>query len=50
MINTLKKLSLATINSAEIEVVLSGKRFPKCTWFRHLRLAQGTDDKENILS
>jgi len=39
MINTLKKLRLVTNSSTEIEVVSTGKRFPKCTWFRYFRIA-----------
>ena len=49
MINTSKKLCLVTTSFAETEVVLSSERFPKCTWFWYFRLAQGGDDKEDIL-
>ena len=49
IINTLKKLGIVTTSSTETEVVACGERFLKCTWFRYFRLAQGADDKEDIL-
>ena len=49
MINTSKKLGVVTTSSTETEVVACGERFPKCTWFRYFRLAQGANDKEDIL-
>ena len=49
MINVSKKLGLVTTSSTETEVVSNGERFPKCTWFRYFRLAQGDDLKEDVL-
>ena len=45
MMNVLKKLGLVTTSSTEKEIVSNGERFPKCTWFRCFRLAQGDSDK-----
>lgn len=49
MINASKKLGVVTTSSTETEVVANGERFPKCTWFRHFRLAQGDDPKVDAL-
>ena len=49
MINTSKKLGIVTTSSTETEVVAYSERFPKCAWFRYFRLAQGANDKEEIL-
>ena len=49
MLNTSKKLGLAATSSTETEIVANGERFPKCTWFRHFRLAQEDDAKEDTL-
>ena len=38
-----------TTSSTETEIVSTGERLPKCTWFRYFRLAQGESDKEDIL-
>ena len=45
----LKKLGIVTFSSIETEVMSNGERSPKCTWFRHFRLAQGDDTKEDLL-
>ena len=47
--NVSKKLGFATTRSVETEVVSSGERFLKRTWFRHFRLAQGDNSKEDVL-
>ena len=49
MINVSKKLAVVTTSSTETEVVADGGRFPKCTWFRYFRMAQGDDVKEDAL-
>ena len=50
MMNVSKKLGLVTNSLTETEVVATGERFPKCTWFRCFRIAHGEDDpKEDIL-
>ena len=49
VVNVSKKLGLNTISSTETEVVADGERFPKVTWFRCFRLAQGDEAKEDIL-
>ena len=36
MMSVSKKLGLVTISSTETEIVSTGKRFPKCTWFRYI--------------
>ena len=41
MLNVAKKLGMVTISSTETEVVSTGVRLTKCTWFRYMRLAQG---------
>ena len=35
LINVARKLGLVTISSTETEVVSTGERMPKCTWFRY---------------
>jgi hypothetical protein len=49
MINVSKKLGLVTNSSTETEIVATGERLPKCTWFRYFRIAQGEPIKEDIL-
>ena len=49
MINVSKKLSVATTSSTETEIVSTGERLPKCTWFRYFRLAQGEEATEDTL-
>ena len=49
MINMSKKLGVNTVSSTETEIVSTGERFPKCTWFRYFRGAQGSSLKEDIL-
>jgi hypothetical protein len=49
MINVSKKLGLVTNSSTETEIVATGERLPKCTWFRYFRIAQGEAVKEDIL-
>ena len=49
LINMAKKLGLVTISSTETEVVATGERLPKCTWFRYFRIAQGGSTTEDIL-
>ena len=39
MTNSSKKLGFITTSSIETEIVADGKIFPKCSWFRHFRLA-----------
>ena len=41
IMNVARKLGLNTVSLTETEVVSSGKRMPKCTWFQYFRLAQG---------
>ena len=50
MMNISKKLGLATNSSTETEIVSTGERLPKCTWFRYFRIAQGEPIKENLLA
>ena len=49
MINISKKLGLVTNSSTETEIVSTGERMPKCTWFRYFRIAQGEPIVEDIL-
>ena len=49
MINASKKPGLVTTSSTETEVVSNGERFPNFSWFRHFRLAQGDEAKEDVL-
>ena len=49
MINVSKKLRLVTVSSTETEIVSTGERMPKATWFRYYRLAQGDKNNEDIL-
>ena len=49
MISVSKRLGVATTSSTETEIVSTGERLPKCTWFRYFRLAQGEEDREDIL-
>ena len=49
MLNVAKKLGMVTISSTETEVVSTGERLPKCTWFRYMRLAQGEEMSEDVL-
>ena len=49
LINVARKLGLVTISSTETEVVSTGERMPKCTWFRYFRIAQGDSATEDIL-
>lgn len=49
MINVSKKLGLVTTSSTETDVMSNGERFPKFTWFRCFRLAQGDDAEEDVL-
>ena len=49
MINVSKKLGVVTTSSTETEIVSTGERLPKCTWFRYFRLAQGEEESEDIL-
>jgi hypothetical protein len=49
MINVSKKLGLVTNSSTETEIVATGERLPKCTWFRYFRIAQGEPIKEDLL-
>ena len=44
-----KKLGLVTNNSTETEIVSTGERLPKTTWFRYFRIEQGEPVKEDIL-
>ncbi len=50
MINVSKKLGVNTVNSTETEIVSTGERFPKCSWYRYFRGAQGSSLKEDILT
>ena len=50
MMNISKKLGLATNSSTETEIVSTGERLPKCTWFRYFRIAQGEPVKEDLLA
>ena len=49
MISVSKKLGLVTNSSTETEIVSTGERMPKCTWFRYFRIEQGEPIKEDIL-
>ena len=49
IMNVARKLGLNTVSSTETEVVSSGERMPKCTWFRYFRLAQGDKPIEDVL-
>ena len=49
MINVSKKLGLLTNSSTESEIVSTGERLPKTTWFRYFRIEQGEPIKEDIL-
>ena len=49
MMNTSKNLGVVTISSTETEIVDDRERFPKCSWFRCFRLAQGDSAKEDTL-
>ena len=49
MISVSKKLRLVTNSSKETEIVYTGERMPKCTWFRYFRIEQGGPIKEDIL-
>ena len=44
-----KSWGVVTTSSTETEVVADGERFPKCTWFRYFRMAQGDVVKEDML-
>ena len=44
-----KKLGVNTVSSTVTEIVSTGERFPKCSWFRYFRGAQGSSLKEDIL-
>ena len=49
MINVSKKLGLLTNSSTETEIVSTGERMPKCTWFRYFRIEQGEPIVEDLL-
>ena len=49
MISQAKKLGIVTTSSTETEIVSTGERLPKCTWFRYFRIAQGDSATEDIL-
>ena len=49
MLNIAKKMGLVTISSTETEIVSTGERMPKCTWFRYFRIAQGDSPTEDTL-
>ena len=49
MISQAKKLGIVTTSSTETEIVSTGERMPKCTWFRYFRIAQGDSATEDIL-
>lgn len=49
MISVSKKIGLNTNSSTETEVVSTGERMPKCTWFRYFRITQGDVAKEDLL-
>jgi hypothetical protein len=49
MINISKKIGLVTNSSTETEIVSTGERMPKCTWFRYFRIEQGEPIVEDIL-
>ena len=48
-INVSKKLGVLTTSSTETEIVSTGERLPKCTWFRYFRMAQGEEGREDVL-
>ena len=48
-INVSKKLGLVTNSSTETEIVTTGKRLPKCTWFRHFRIEHGEPVRGYVL-
>ena len=43
------KLGLVATSYTETEIVADGERFPKCSWFRHFRLAQDNEVKDDVL-
>ena len=49
MLNIAKKMGLVKISSTETEIVSTGERMPKCTWFRYFRIAQGDSPTEDTL-
>ena len=49
LLNIAKKLGLVTVSSTETEIVSTGERMPKCTWFRYFRIGQGDSPTEDIL-
>ena len=49
LISVAKKLGIVTTSSTETEIVSTGERMPKCTWFRYFRIAQGDSATEDIL-
>ena len=49
MINVPKKLGVNTVSLTETKIVSTGERFPKRTWLRYFRGAQGSPLKEDIL-
>ena len=49
MINISKKLGVNTVSPAETEIVSTGERFPKCSWFRYFRRVQRSLLTEDIL-
>ena len=49
MINISKKIGLVTNSSTETEIVSTGERMPKCTWFRYFRIEQGEPIVEDLL-
>ena len=49
MLEVAKKLGMVIISSTETEVVSTGERLPKCTWFRYMHLAQGKEMSEDVL-
>ena len=49
VINVAKKIGLVTSSSTETEIVSTGERINKCTWFRYMREAQGEQVREDLL-
>ena len=49
LISAAKKLGIVTTSSTETEIVSTGERLPKCTWFRYFRIAQGDKITEDVL-
>ena len=49
MMNVSKKLGVVTASSTETKIVADGEIFPKCSWFRYFRMAQGDSAKEDML-